>query len=366
VREDVVVGGQHAEDEDDVAGAVANEVRARGHAQHLSVGVVRGDDPGDVCAVSARRVAVVVRILESALHFAFPVESGRLDRAKIARPSTLLTVVLSKSKDEASAVRGSHTMNLDLTGKVAIVTGASRGIGRAIAKTLAHEGMRLALVARSLDQLKELASELETISLVQALDLSEPDAADRVVAETVAYFGSLDLLVNNAGATKRGDFLELSDEDWNDGFRLKFFGAMRCSRAAWPHLAASHGAIVNIVGIGGRTGSADFAIGGSVNAAVLNLTKALADRGVADGVRVNAINPGSIATERLKGRLLSFAADQGIDVERAEHDMARAFRIARFGQPEEIAQVVAFLASAQASYCQGAVVDVDGGATRTL
>jgi len=127
-------------------------------------------------------------------------------------------------------------MDLELSGKVAIVTGASRGIGRAIAETLSGEGMHLALVARSGDQLEALASSLQTPALVLAVDLREPGVPAQIVAATVARFGRLDLLVNNAGATKRGDFLELSDDDWSDGYALKFYGAMRCSRAAWPHL----------------------------------------------------------------------------------------------------------------------------------
>jgi 3-oxoacyl-[acyl-carrier protein] reductase len=176
----------------------------------------------------------------------------------------------------------------------------------------------------------------------------------------------LDLLVNNAGATKRGDFLALSDSDWDDGFALKFFGAMRCCRAAWMHLQAARGSIINIVGIGGRTGTGEFTIGGAVNAAVLNLTKALADRGVRDGVRVNAINPGGIQTDRLSTRLREFAVEHGVNVAEAEGQMARAFGVARFGQPAEIAAVVAFLASPHAAYCHGAIVDVDGGQTRTL
>jgi NAD(P)-dependent dehydrogenase (short-subunit alcohol dehydrogenase family) len=257
-------------------------------------------------------------------------------------------------------------MDLELTGKVAIVTGASRGIGRAIAETLAGEGMNLALVARSRNQLESLSAALPTRSLVCAVDLRKPEVPAEVVASTVSHFGRLDLLVNNAGATKRGDFLELSDADWDDGYALKFFGAMRGSRAAWPHLRASGGGIVNIVGIGGRTGSAEFTIGGAVNASVLNLTKCLADRGLREGVRVNAINPGSIATERLQLRLREFASEHGIDAAAAEKQMAEAFKIARFGAPAEIARVVAFLASPQSGYCQGAIVDVDGGATRTL
>jgi 3-oxoacyl-[acyl-carrier protein] reductase len=257
-------------------------------------------------------------------------------------------------------------MDLQLTGKVGIVTGASRGIGRSIAEVLAAEGMLLTLVARSRDQLETLASSLPTTSLVCAVDLRKPDAPSEMVASTVQRFGRLDLLVNNAGATKRGDFLELADADWEDGYALKFYAAMRGARAAWPHLSASKGGIVNIIGVGGRTGSAEFAIGGAVNASALILTKCLADRGLRDGVRVNAINPGSIVTDRLQIRLREFASEHGIDLEAAEREMASAFKIDRFGEPAEIARVVAFLASPQSSYCQGTIVDVDGGATRTL
>jgi len=257
-------------------------------------------------------------------------------------------------------------MDLQLDGKVAIVTGASRGIGRAIAQALAGEGMHVVLAARSQPALDEVAASLPTSSLVHAADLRMPDAPAALVDAAVARFGRLDLLVNNAGATKRGDFLALPDDAWADGFALKLFGTMRCSRAAWPQLVAAGGAIVNIVGVGGRTGSAEFTIGGAVNAALLNLTKALADRGVRDGVRVNAVNPGSIATERLQTRLRTLAEQRGIGVDAAAAEMARGLKVARFGEPGEIASVVAFLASPRAAYLQGAVIDVDGGQTRTL
>jgi NAD(P)-dependent dehydrogenase (short-subunit alcohol dehydrogenase family) len=257
-------------------------------------------------------------------------------------------------------------MNLNLSGKVAIVTGASRGIGRAIAQTLAAEGMKLTLAARSNDQLDELASSLKTDCLVQAVDLRARDAASAVVDATMKKFGAIDLLVNNAGATKRGDFFELTDDDWDDGFALKFFGAMRLSRASWTHLMASRGTIVNIIGIGGRTGSAEFAIGGSVNAACRLLTKALADRGVKDGVRVNAINPGFIKTERLETRLKTFADEHKIPLAQAETQLAKATGVARFGEPSEVANAVAFLASPASAYCHGSLLDIDGGQTRTL
>ena len=257
-------------------------------------------------------------------------------------------------------------MDLELNGKVAVVTGASRGIGRAVAETLAAEGMRLALVARSKVLLEAVAGSLDVESIVQAADLREPHVPEEVIAATVARFGGLDLLVNVAGATKRGDFLELTDDDWADGYALKFFGALRLCREAWLHLRKSHGSIVNISGIGGRTGSADFTIGGSVNAAVLNLTKALADRGVRDGVRVNAINPGSILTERLRTRVETLSREEQIDFAAAERRMSEKLRVTRFGDPAEIARAVAFLASPAAGYCQGVILDVDGGQTRTL
>ena len=257
-------------------------------------------------------------------------------------------------------------MDLQLSDKVAIVTGASRGIGKAIAETLSEEGMKVALVARSRDLLESLSASLQTESLVLPIDLRDPNATTHVITETINRFGKLDLLVNNAGATKRGDFLTLTDEEWQDGFDLKFYGTMRLSRMAWTHLQASAGTIINVIGVGGKTGSAEFTIGGAVNAALMNLTKALADRGVKDGVRVNAINPGSIATERLQTRINKYIKEHNIDLEEAVKQISRDMKIAGFGDPVEIARAVAFLASPHASYIQGSILDVDGGATRSL
>ena len=257
-------------------------------------------------------------------------------------------------------------MDFQLRDKVALVTGASRGIGRASAQTLAQEGMRLVLVARSADLLEELAASLKTPCLPYAVDLRDPAAPAAAIQAAIQRFGQLDLLVNCAGATKRGDFLALPEADWQDGFALKFFGAMRLCRAAWPHLQTRQGSIINIVGIGGRTASADFTIGGSVNAALLNLTKALADRGITDGIRVNAINPGSIVTERLQSRIRMLAEKQSIGEDAAAQALADALKIPRFGDPAEIARAVAWLASPLASFCQGVILDIDGGQTRTL
>jgi 3-oxoacyl-[acyl-carrier protein] reductase len=226
--------------------------------------------------------------------------------------------------------------------------------------------MHLVLAARSEAPLKDVAATCGTGARVFATDLRIEDAPKKLIDFCINQFGKIDLLVNNAGATKRGDFLELMESDWTDGFALKFFSAVRCSRAAWPYLRQSNGAIVNIVGVGGRTGTAEFAIGGAVNASLLNLTKVLADRGIADGVKVNAINPGSISTDRLQTRIKAFAEEKRISIEQAASEMAKQLGVSRFGIPSEIANVVAFLASSMSSYCQGAILDVDGGQTRTL
>lgn len=250
--------------------------------------------------------------------------------------------------------------------KVAIVTGASRGIGRAIALRLAADGMRVMLCARSADPLAAVADEIGEGAAVAPLDLRDPAAPGELVRVTVARFGGVDVVVNNAGATKRGEFLELTDADWADGYALKLHGAVRLTRAAWPYLMAAKGSLVNIAGTGGRTPGAQFTIGGSVNAALLSFTKAMADNGIRDGVQVNAISPGTVRTDRFAKRMSVLAEERGLAVSDAEPVFVKEARVTRVGEPEDIAALVAFVVSPAGRFLQGSLIDMDGGATKTL
>jgi NAD(P)-dependent dehydrogenase (short-subunit alcohol dehydrogenase family) len=260
-------------------------------------------------------------------------------------------------------------MELGLEGKVAIVTGASRGIGEGIARELAAEGCHLVLTARTGAALAGLARELgggnRRIAVHEA-DLTRTEAPAQVVEAAIAEFGRVDLVVCNAGATKRGDFLALTDQDFADGFGLKYFAHVRLLRAAWPHLKKAEGGVVIISGVGGRTPGAEFTIGGSVNAALLSLGKALADKGVEDKVRVNVVNPGSVATDRLKGRIKAAMTRDGVGEAEALRRLVDEAGALRFGEPADIAGLVAYIASARGRFLHGALIDMDGGQTKTL
>lgn len=260
-------------------------------------------------------------------------------------------------------------MDLGLKGKVAVVTGASRGLGAAIARRLAAEGMDLVTVARTRDALDAEAAHLSDTYGVRVtacpVDLAVPEGASAVL-EALASFDAVHGLVNSAGATKRGDFFSLTEADWTLGYDLKFHAAVRLSRLLWPKLKAGSGAIVSIAGLGGRMPSADFTIGGSVNAALLNFTKALAEVGSRDGVRVNAVNPGYFRTDRLKNSLRSTMEQTGCSADEAEATLLARLGAARFGEPEELGGFIAFLMSAQAAYLNGAGLDFDGGARRGI
>lgn len=256
-----------------------------------------------------------------------------------------------------------------LENKAALVSGASRGIGRAVAIELARAGADVAISARDKAGLEATAAEIRALgrrAVVHPADLRDPAAAAGFAEAAAKGLGRIDIVVNNAGATKRGDFFALADADFLDGFLLKFHGTVRLSRAAWPHLAASRGIVINIIGSGGRTASPDFTIGGSVNAALFNFTKALTQIGRRDGVRVVAISPGSFETDRLKARIANLARERGIDLAAAREQSLAEAGLTRYGDPPEIGRLAVFLAGDAAITINGAIIEIDGGTTRAI
>jgi len=255
-------------------------------------------------------------------------------------------------------------MELGLKGKVALVTGSSRGIGRGIALALADQGCDLMLTARDAKALEDVAQAIrgkQRKSAVRALDLREPSAAKTLVEAVSQEFGGLDILVNNAGATKRGDFFALTDSDWEDGYALKFFAHVRLARAAWPLLKERGGTLVAIAGTSGRKPEKQFTIGSSVNAAVAAFTKCLADLGKDDGVRVNCIHPSLVETERQWRRIRAEVERTGEPEAKIRAKFCRETGIIRYGTVEDVADFVTFIVSARATWLHGATVDLDGG-----
>jgi NAD(P)-dependent dehydrogenase (short-subunit alcohol dehydrogenase family) len=251
---------------------------------------------------------------------------------------------------------------------VALVTGGSKGIGRAVAAGLASEGCRIAIAARGAEALRESAEALGSKGaevLTVAADLTEPDAPRRVVDAVVTRFGRLEILVNNAGAIRGGDFLATAAEQWADDWRLKILGYVRMAQVAIPVMRAGRwGRIVNIIGAAARNPATTYMAGGIANAGLINFTRALADLGAPDGILVNAVSPGATATERWDRLAAQQAQAQGKSIEAFRAEAARQQPLGRIGRPEDVADVVVFLASERASFVTGASVTVDGGASR--
>jgi 3-oxoacyl-[acyl-carrier protein] reductase len=261
-------------------------------------------------------------------------------------------------------------MDLGLKDKVALITGASRGIGRGIAETLAREGCDVVLTGRDEAALKEVAAAVKKQSrksAISVLDLRKEGAEKSLVEAARREFGRLDILVNNAGATKRGNFLtELTDADWQDGFALKFFAHVRLTREAWSMLRDQRGSMITIAGIGGKEPEAPFTIGSSVNAACVAFTKALADIGKIDGVQVNTIHPGRVETERLWRRFRETMDRTNRDETTVREEFRQEFGISRFGKVEDIGSLIAFLVSPHGRWLHGATIDIDGGEVRGI
>src|SRR5215470_2348448 len=255
-------------------------------------------------------------------------------------------------------------MDLGLTGKVALVTGSSRGIGRGVALALAAEGCDLLLTGRDQPALAEVAAAIRgkgRKAAIEARDLRAPDAAQALVAAARRELGQLDILVNNAGTTRRGDFFALTDADWEEGYALKFFAHVRLARTAWPLLKQSHGSLIAIGGTSGRKPEKQFTIGSSVNAAVAAFTKCLADLGKDDDVQVNCIHPSLVETERQWRRIRAEIERTGEPEAKVRERFCRETGIIRYGTVEDVADFVTFIVSARATWLHGATVDLDGG-----
>jgi len=256
-------------------------------------------------------------------------------------------------------------VNLELQGRRALVTGASRGIGRAVAEVLAEEGCDLELAARTPQRLAETRHAIEARSRVRvrthAVDLARAEDQQRLV-EAV---GPVDILVNNAGAIPHGRLEDVSDEVWRQAWDLKVFGFVALMRAYLPRMrAAGAGVIINVIGNAGERLNAGYALGTGGNAALMALTRAVGSESPDFNVRVLGVNPGLTATDRARGRLEARSVERygrpdRIDALLAEMDLP----FGRWAAPREVADVVAFLASPRASYMSGTIVTVDGGLT---
>jgi 3-oxoacyl-[acyl-carrier protein] reductase len=252
---------------------------------------------------------------------------------------------------------------------VAIVTGASQGIGRSTAIRLARDFSSITLAARGRENLEETAAGVKAAGaepLVIDLDLSDPSAAAKVVKQTLAAFGRIDALLNIAGAVPQVDILEMTDEQWDGGLALKLHGARRLAIAAWPSLKQSKGAAVFMSGNSALFPKAPYAAVGTINAAIVALAKAFSDRGIADGVQVNSVLPGPVMTGRRRSYLAHWAPLHNMTVEEATEKFPREAGIARYGEPEEIAELMAFLVSPGARWMTGSALRMDGGEVKSI
>ena len=254
--------------------------------------------------------------------------------------------------------------------KVVVVTGGSRGIGKAIGAAFAREGAQVVLAASNAANLDAAAKAIKDAGglapLTIAADLRTLAGCEQVFKAVNDKFKRCDILVNNAGATKGGSFFELPDEAFVDGFALKYFAAVRLTKLFWPLLKAAHGNIVNIIGGAARTPGAEFLIGGSVNSAFANFSKGLAALGNRDDINVNVIHPGMVETDRVVTLFQQFAKAQNKTPEEVRNESLKKSGTRRIGMPDDVAELALFLASPRARHIQGTAISVDGGATTGL
>jgi len=247
---------------------------------------------------------------------------------------------------------------------VAIVTGASQGIGRATALRLARDFSVILLVARDKDKLEQTASDVRSAgaeAMIFDLDLREPQSAETVVKSTLEHLGRIDALLNIAGAVPQIDLFEMADAQWDDGMALKFHGARRLTLRAWDALKISNGSVVFISGSAAFVPKPAFAAVGAINAAINALAKAFAEQGIKDGIQVNSLSPGAVMTGRRQAFFEKWAPAHNMTVEDAIKTFPQQAGITRFGKPEDIADLMSYLVSPAARWMTGACVRMDGG-----
>jgi 3-oxoacyl-[acyl-carrier protein] reductase len=247
---------------------------------------------------------------------------------------------------------------------VAVVTGASQGIGRAAALRLARDFSVIVLVARNKETLENTAADVRSIgaeAIVFALDLREPQSAKALVEEVLKRFSRIDALLNIAGAVPQIDLFQMTDAQWDDGMALKLHGARRLTIEAWDALKASNGSVVLMSGSAALDPKPGFAAVASINAAINALAKAFAEQGIKDGVQVNSVVPGAVMTGRRQSFFEKWATAHNLTVEDAIKKFPDEAGIARFGRPEEIADLLGYLVSPAAKWMTGASVRMDGG-----
>jgi len=263
-------------------------------------------------------------------------------------------------------------MELGLKGRIAFVTGASRGIGQAIAAALAAEGVHVGLFGRDVARCRTFAAEVqarhpEVRAHVVELDLADRNAIKPAVEEAVAALGGVDILVNCAGGAYRGRIEEIPDEAWEDYFAVKPLGLIRMTREALPHLRKSpHGRVINISGTRGREPQGVQVMSGPINLGTLSITKAMANEFGRHGITVNAICPGSTDTGRWTELVSIAARERGVSLAEAEKELVKDVPMGRVVKPQDVADLALFLASDRAGMISGCAINVDGGRTRGI
>jgi len=259
-------------------------------------------------------------------------------------------------------------MDLQLTGKTAVVAASSQGLGRAIAEVLLQEGANVVISGRDESKLKQVASELEVYGNVgyKQTDITKPEEIKELINMAVKKFGKIDILINNAGGPPAGSFETLSDQDWQNSFELNLLSYIRLIREALPYLKVNGGKIINIASTSIKEPIPGLILSNTFRTGIVGLTKTLSQEFAPFNIMINTVAPGKIATDRVK-HLDQFTAEKiGVNREEIEETSKNNIPLRRYGQPEEFAKVVAFLASDTNSYMTGSSFLVDGGMVKSI